>query len=85
MKTIALVATSLLITSAAFAQTPAPATGPADVAGASCQSTIAPKNLHGAALASTTKKCCTDAATAAKLHGAAETSFVKKCISDVKG
>ena len=54
MKTIALVAASLLIATAAFAQAPlrsaapaaaaaAPATGPADTAGASCQSTIGPK------------------------------------------
>lgn len=83
MKTIALVAASLLIAGTAFAQ--APATAPADAAGASCQSSIGPKSLHGAALTSATKKCCTDAAAAAKLHGAAETSFVKKCISDVKG
>jgi hypothetical protein len=92
MKTIALVAASLLIATAAFAQAPAPApaaaaaaTGPADTAGASCQSTIGPKKLHGAALTSSSKKCCTDAATAAKLHGAAATSFVKKCMSDVTG
>jgi hypothetical protein len=96
MKTIALVAASLLIATAAFAQAPAPApaapaaaaapaNGPADTAGAACQSTIGPKKLHGAALTSSSKKCCTDAATAAKLHGAAATSFVKKCMSDVTG
>ncbi len=81
MRMIALVAASLFVTGAAWAQTPA--TGPADAAGASCQSTIGPKNLHGAALTSTATKCCKDAATAAKLHGAAATSFVKKCVADV--
>lgn len=81
MRMIAIVAASLFITGAAWAQSPA--TAPADAAGASCQSTIGPKNLHGAALASSAKKCCSDAATAAKLHGAAAASFTKKCVSDV--
>ena len=77
MRMIAMVAASLFIAGAALAQ------APADAAGASCQSTIGPKNLHGAALTSSATKCCKDAAAAAKLHGAAATSFVKKCVSDV--
>jgi hypothetical protein len=91
MKTIAIVFASLFIAGAALAQTAAPpaapaaGTGPADTAGAACNTQIGPKNLHGAALNSTAKKCCTDAATAANLHGAAATSYVKKCISDVPG
>jgi hypothetical protein len=78
MKTIAIITGSFCLVSAAMAQTPAPA----DAAGATCQTQVAPKNLHGAALTSSAKKCCTDAATAANLHGAAATSFVKKCTSD---
>ena len=83
MKTIAIVAASLFVATAALAQGAPPAAAPADAAGASCQSTIGPKNLHGAALTSAATKCCKDAATAAKLHGAAATSFTKKCVSDV--
>jgi len=78
MKTIALVVASLCLAGTALAQT-----GPADTAGYACQAQIAPKNLHGAALNSTAKKCCKDAAKAAKLHGAAATSYIKKCVSDV--
>jgi hypothetical protein len=96
MKTIALIVASLCIAGTALAQNaPAPAPAmpaPAPAApaaapvsgadsGAACQTQIAPKNLHGAALKSSTRKCCTDAAKAAKLHGAARTSFVKKCES----
>ncbi|MFZ3310698.1 MAG: hypothetical protein WA280_15135 [Xanthobacteraceae bacterium] len=65
-----------------MAQTPAPATGPADTAGATCQSQVAAKKLKGAALTSSATKCCKDAATAAKLKGAAATSFTKKCVAD---
>ena len=82
MKTIALVVASLCIAGTALAQT-APIPGPADTAGAACQTQIGPKNLHGAALTSSAKKCCKDAAKAANLHGAAATSFTKKCVSDV--
>jgi hypothetical protein len=89
MKTIALVVASLCIAGTALAQNApapapaAPAAAPASGAdaGAACQTQIGPKNLHGAALTSSTKKCCTDAAKADKLHGAARTSFVKKCVS----
>ena len=99
MKTIALVVASLFIAGTALAQNP-PAPAPAAPAapaaappaapvsgadsGAACQTTIAPKNLHGAALTSSIKKCCNDAAKADKLHGAAKTSFVKKCVSSAK-
>jgi hypothetical protein len=92
MKALAIVAASFCIVGAAMAQTTAPAappaaapsaTAPADAAGATCQSQVGPKNLHGAALKSAATKCCKDAATAAKLHGAAATSFTKKCVSDV--
>jgi hypothetical protein len=84
MKTLALVVASLCIAGAALAQNaPAPAAAPLSGAdsGAACQTQVAPKHLHGAALTSTTKKCCKDAATAGKLHGAARTSFIKKCVS----
>ena len=74
MKTIAIVVASFWLAGAAMAQAPSAA------AGATCKTTIGPKNLHGAALTSATKKCCTDAAAAQNLHGAAETSFVKACI-----
>jgi hypothetical protein len=43
------------------------------------------KHLHGAALTSFVKKCCSDQAAAQKLHGAAATSFTKKCVSDATG
>jgi hypothetical protein len=83
MKTLAFVIASFFIAGAALAQNAPPAAPPVSGAdsGASCQTQVAPKNLHGAALTSTTKKCCKDAATAAKLHGAARNSFVKKCVS----
>jgi hypothetical protein len=61
----------------------APAATPADTAAATCQTTIGPKNLKGAALKSAATKCCKDAAKAAKLAGAAATSFDKKCIADI--
>ncbi|MFZ0607900.1 MAG: hypothetical protein WAM75_09530 [Xanthobacteraceae bacterium] len=82
LKTIAVLAVSLCLAGAAMAQTPAPATGPADTAGATCQSQVAAKKLKGAALTSSATKCCKDAATAAKLKGAAATSFTKKCVAD---
>lgn len=88
MKTLAIIVASFCVVGAAMAQNaPAPAAGgsaagPADAAGASCHTSIGPKNLHGAALTSAATKCCKDAAAAAKLHGAAETSFTKKCVSD---
>lgn len=81
MKKIAIIVASMCIAGAAMAQN-APAAGPADAAGATCQSQIGPKNLHGAALTSAATKCCKDAATAANLKGAAATSFTKKCVSD---
>jgi hypothetical protein len=62
---------------------PAAAVLPSDAAGATCLSTIGPKNLKGAALKSSATKCCKTAAKAAKLAGAAATSFTKKCVSDV--
>jgi hypothetical protein len=77
MKTIAIIAASFCLAGAAMAQAPAPS--PSATAGATCKTQIAPKNLHGAALTSADKKCCTDAATAQKLNGAAKTSFVKAC------
>jgi hypothetical protein len=79
MKTLAIIVASFCVVGAAMAQN-APA--PADAAGATCQTQVGPKNLHGAALTSAATKCCKDAATAAKLHGAAATSFTKKCVSD---
>jgi hypothetical protein len=85
MKTIAIIVASFCIAGAAMAQTPpAPATpgASADAAGATCQSQVASKNLHGAALTSSARKCCGDQAKAAKLHGAAATSFTKKCVAD---
>lgn len=97
MKTSAIVLASFCFVSVAMAQNPAPttpaappatapaaatATPPADVAGAACQTQVAAKNLHGAALTSSAKKCCRDQAKTAKLHGAAATSFIKKCTSD---
>jgi hypothetical protein len=84
MKTLAIIVASFCVVGAAMAQNaPAPAAaGPADTAGATCHTSIGPKNLHGAALTSAATKCCKDAAAAAKLHGAAETSFTKKCVSD---
>jgi hypothetical protein len=86
MKTIAVLVASFCIAGTALAQNaaaPAPAAAPVSGAdsGAACQTQIAPKHLHGAALTSSTKKCCNDAAKAAKLHGAAKTSFTKKCVS----
>jgi hypothetical protein len=78
MRALAIIAASFFLVGAAAAQTPAPA----DAAGATCQSQVGPKNLHGAALTSAATKCCKDAATAASLHGAAATSFTKKCVSD---
>jgi hypothetical protein len=81
MRTIAIVAASFLLASAAMAQNPAaPAAPPA-----SCQTQATGKSLHGAALASFAKKCCKDQATAQKLHGAAATSFTKKCVADATG
>ena len=80
MRALTVVVASLCLVGTAMAQT---APGPADTAGAACQSQIGPKNLHGAALKSSATKCCKDAAKTAKLHGAAATSFVKKCVSDV--
>ena len=88
MKAFAIIVASFCFAGVALAQNaPAPAAGgsaagPADAAGASCQTQIGPKNLHGAALKSAATKCCKDAATAAKLHGAAATSFTNKCVAD---
>jgi len=79
MKAVAIVIASLCLATAAMAQSPP---GPADAAGATCQSQIGPKKLKGAALTSAATKCCKDAATAAKLSGAAATSFTKKCVAD---
>ena len=71
MKTIGIIVASLCLASAAMAQdTPA------------CPAQATTKNLHGAALNSFAKSCCTKAADAQKLHGAAKTSNVKKCMSD---
>lgn len=72
MKTIAIVAASLALASAATA---------AD----SCKVQATGKKLHGAALTSFATKCCNDQATTRNLHGAARTSFTKKCLSDAKG
>jgi hypothetical protein len=72
MKTIAIVAASLWVATAAMA---------AD----SCKVQATGKNLHGAALTSFSKKCCNDQAAARKLRGAAKTSFTKKCLSDATG
>lgn len=81
MRTIAIVAASFLLVSAAMAQNPAAPAAPSG----SCQTQATGKNLHGAALASFAKKCCKDQATAQKLHGAAATSFTKKCVADATG
>lgn len=75
MKVIAVIAASFLLATAALAQS-GPTTGA--TAGATCKAS-ADKNLHGAALTSTLKKCCKDAAAGQKLHGAAESSFEKSC------
>jgi hypothetical protein len=72
MKTIAIVAASLWVATAAMA---------AD----SCKIQATGKNLHGAALTSFVRKCCNDQANTQKLHGAARTSFTKKCVSDATG
>jgi hypothetical protein len=72
MKTIAIIAASLWVATAAMA---------AD----SCQVQATGKKLHGAALTSFAKKCCNDQATTKNLHGAAKTSFTKKCVSDATG
>jgi hypothetical protein len=72
MKTIAIVAASFWVVTAAMADD-------------SCKVQATGKNLHGAALTSFAKKCCKDQAAAQKLHGAAETSFTKKCVSDATG
>jgi len=72
MKTIAIVAASLWVATAAMA---------AD----SCQVQATAKRLHGAALTSFSKKCCNDQAAARKLRGAAKASFTKKCLSDATG
>lgn len=69
MKTIAIVAASLWIATAAMAAE-------------SCKVQATGKHLHGATLTSFAKKCCNDQADARKLHGAARTSFTKKCLSD---
>jgi hypothetical protein len=69
MKTIAIVAASLWVVTAA-------------VAADSCKVQATGKKLHGAALTSFAKKCCSDQADTRKLHGAAKTSFTKKCVSD---
>ncbi|MFZ3359626.1 MAG: hypothetical protein WCA56_12210 [Xanthobacteraceae bacterium] len=82
MKTIAIIVASFCVVSAAMAQNPPPAAGPADTAGATCKTQVTAKSLKGAALTSSATKCCKDAATAAKLKGAAATSFTKKCVSD---
>jgi len=62
------------------------------MAGESCAVQATSKKLAGAALASFTKKCETDAKAACekqsadkKLAGAAKASFEKKCISDATG
>jgi hypothetical protein len=57
-----------------------------------CKSRAADKKLAGAALASFSKKCASDAQTSCtqqaadkKLNGAAKTSFTKKCVNDAVG
>jgi hypothetical protein len=72
MKTIAIVVASFWVVTAAMADD-------------SCKVQAGAKNLHGAALASFSKKCCKDQAAAQKLHGAAQTSFTNKCVSDATG
>jgi hypothetical protein len=59
---------------------------------ASCKAQGVEKKLAGAALASFTKKCEREAATACdasakdkKLAGAAKASFTKKCVADAVG
>ncbi len=75
MKTIAIVAASFLLASAALAQ--AATTGAS--AGSTCKMQAAGKNLHGAALTSNIKSCCRHSAAGQKLHGAAESNFRKSC------
>ncbi|MFD2183104.1 PsiF family protein [Rhodoplanes azumiensis] len=79
-----LVATALLVSVTAHAQTPPAAT--------SCKAQATEKKLHGAALTSFMKKCETDAQAACdasaaekKLAGAAKASFTKKCVGDAVG
>ncbi len=75
MKVIAIVVASFWLAGAAMAQgAMAPAADtPAVAAGKKCQDA----KLHGAALTSHVKSCCTKAA--AKLKGAAKTSFEGSC------
>ncbi|MGB6537068.1 MAG: hypothetical protein WBF58_14020 [Xanthobacteraceae bacterium] len=72
MKVIAMVVASFWLAGAAMAQTAGAS------AGATCKAN-ADKSLHGAALSSTLKKCCREAAVSQKLHGAAESGFRKSC------
>jgi hypothetical protein len=80
-------ALSLVVSGAAFAQTPAaPAAAPA--ADASCAAKAVDKNgkaLAGAAKTSSIRKCCTAAAVGSDgkpLKGAAKASSIKKCESE---
>lgn len=93
LRTTALLLASLLLTSAAYAQTAAPAAG-----ASTCEAKAIDKNgkpLAGAAKASFLKKCnagTADNGCAAKavgkngkaLAGAAKASFMKKCEADQK-
>jgi len=74
--------TSLVLSTASFAQTPAP----------SCNAVAQEKKLAGAAKTSFLKKCereatekCEAAAAERKLAGAAKNSNVKKCLKDAVG
>ena len=101
MKNLAIIAASTLFTTAAVAQTTAPAapkgaapspaaTTPA--ATVACKSQSVEKKLAGAALKSFMIKCQTDAGTACmksaddkKLAGAAKASFTKRCTTKAVG
>jgi hypothetical protein len=72
MKVIAIVVASFWLAGAAMAQSAG------GTAGATCK-TNADTSLHGAALSSSLKKCCREAAVGQKLHGAAERGFRKAC------
>ena len=78
MKTIAIIITSLCLTTAAMAD--------------SCADQSAAKKLAGAAKTSFMTKCAKDAkascdmqAADKKLAGAAKASFTKKCVTDATG
>lgn len=73
MRIIAIVVASLWLAGGAAMAQSAGAT-----AGGACK-TKADKSLHGAALTSSLKKCCKDAAAGQNLHGAAESGFRKSC------